>query len=548
MTRKNTTIRISSLFFLGFFLSWSLPAESFHSPPFENLSREALEQGVVLAPSSSPTQKNSALLHRLFFAELLYWEGRLHEARAQEESAQSLCEELIPEGRMALACALLRARKVESVISFFRQKQLQLIEKDLERAKSGAADPADRFYAEGRIFSELPPGYGRDFSRANLAWQSLRRLHPELSSTDFWIFHSLKLEGKVKRAEALLEEGLKQTGSNSRWRLWKKAAETKEIRPVTEGASFGWGIGLFISPQKGLGAVLGATDDRIFDADRSAELSIWGSVQKNYGATTRIVDASTFSDTPVTLSIDLEKAETDFYGLGIHSSLSNKILLNAFRYKGRLYATQFFLEHFFLRVGYRLGGMDGNSIRGMNAFHSGVTGELGFQSEDDQDNPQTGALVSLAGYFPTEGLGSSSTFEEWQGKARFTSAFSSRLTASVHAEALHTRKNVPFGALPRLRGEIDLPGIREGRFLEKNIGAAWGELKYEIWGPFAVGGFATTATAHENFSDLLKSSWKAGGGILIEGRNSRARRRHFRTEIGIFAGEVTVSGSIGFRL
>src|SRR5207245_1193753 len=117
------------------------------------------------------------------------WSGAIHRARDVLDQAEQGCDALesdqydgltdTEKGRAGYLCALVRSDLLENGPPIFSGEQVQRLRDDITTGQLSPLEDAERLYAEGRLYFQLPPAYGQSFKSSLIALSFLQRLRPE---------------------------------------------------------------------------------------------------------------------------------------------------------------------------------------------------------------------------------------------------------------------------------------------------------------------------------------------------------------------------------
>jgi hypothetical protein len=494
---------------------------------------------------------------RLFLADARLAETAIHAAYAHYDAAAAQCDRLeaadyqAVEAKDAVAaiCYLVQAERLANKDAFTRIAYLHSVELARRRAFAAAWPPEIRWYVEGRVYSALPPGAGQDLKKALVALAFLQQAHPGDTTVMYWNALAFDRQGNHERARELFRSAANAPLPDARARAVESQIALGYERPA-DGLRTGIEPGIFFNAQRGFGGALTWEDDRLFDRRRGLQVEGDASTKGQYGISVQADDTELYSPLRLTFYGRYSGGTEDFFGLGMESPSGSPASIDLVRTELRLGATVPFDEATSLTVGWRSAGavLRGMAPAGLDfGFADGPFGQLVFDTRNSRRNPVSGTLVDLRGFFPTQGLGSGRTFREWTARAESYYRIRLRHTLALTLGAVLLDGDAPFSSFPALAGSVPAPGVREGRYRDRNVAAAAVEYRWRVWQTTSVAAFATTGTAGPDAGNLPQGVWKVGAGLAWIGHFSRYATASPRVELAVFGGETVFQGAIGVQ-
>jgi len=523
---------------LALFFSLSVfpaPESEFLSPFYERSDPARLESRLAELSSQSTLHAHLSTqiieLH-LYLAALD--DGRPHRARELLESMALLCDHELEQGwatyraqselraRAAYLCAWVAAERMErSSYGRFALRGKQL--RALEMAREESLSATERSYLEARISLASPPGWGRDVRGALVKLVMLELQQP----------NNLAIRQALVRAYL-------SNGSPS-------AAQDRGVTPQRRWLDVpGYGVvpGIFAAPSQGVGLVVMAQDQRLFDRDRSLAVVASATSRGSFGAEVAYADAQVLPGSTLDASAGWSHDLRDYFPLGIDSLSASRTRNLTTVWKGEVGATVEIVAPVSLRVGWRAESrrveetpfVVESETLSRSLSYSGPVAEIAFDNRDSARDPWRGVELRARGHFPAEGLGSPITFERWD----FLTAYHLMLSRShhlhFHASLASASLSAPLSAYPYLGGILRLPGVRSDRFRHRQSLASYIEYQFHTRGPFRAAAFFVAGRVAPTVSDLFGSPG-IGGGLALLVQNSRNRSTPLRIELGNFKSE-----------
>lgn len=536
-------IKFSILAFALFCFSTSVLAFDPFAPAFESLNLSAIQSQATSYPENSPERR----VLELFLAEAYWFHQKIHSANETYRKIAEGCQILeSPHADTSLVCAIAIANTVAHTASWKRAEKIAQIDSFINLAKSQNASQESFLFARAKISGLLPPAQGQDYGLSLLTWEMLKRLRPDAGSIDFWLGRIHQLVGNESNAIEHFNRALNRATPDERTRLFFGKNGFKRVPWHLDGLSYGIAPALFISPAEGFGGGVSAFDDRMYDKRRSVAASAFVTTESIFGIKTKYADEELFADSRVGVGFEYRHGLEQFYGFGIGAPASALQKLTIDRlYFGLNFEKQFW-NYCLFSLGWNFHNWKAKiPVAGVvdpeKTFHSGPSVTLAFDNRDSRINPWRGTLVSVEGYFPTTGLGSDRSFERWKIDLAQYVFLSRKHQLGLRASTLSLKKDVPYGAIPKLSGSIDFPGVRLGRYQERNIFGGVLQYHWHLWQPASLVLFGLAGNVAPLWGDLFKSSMKFGGGGAIEFHFNNNRSKQLRVELASFNRETVLS-------
>ncbi|NBX76395.1 MAG: hypothetical protein EBQ92_07555 [Proteobacteria bacterium] len=507
--------------------SWGL---SFLHPAFNRLDPIELKN----LRTSEPKDKDIILY---FEAEALYLRGKIHAAEGILNSLKESCREKrspLEPIRREVVCFLSElgfGADANSVGLHFRKEEIQRV---LKAIQGKAFSFEERAYLEGRILWQIPSALGGDPSKSLLGWESLRRLRPDLSCSDFFMSQIYKMQGNHQLSNRALKRALTHQPPDPRAQLFRQQADQSfESR---------FYFGVVGSPAGGVGILIGKRDERLWDTRRKLDVSI--SAQSRGVTLGRLSYEDRETWEPFILSGRLlASSEIDqFFGLGPQTKLTQLTEVSQARSEGSLGVRRWFSEVYveaaigwFLREPSSVSGFDTTNLSLRERQASLISSfEVGAG-----DRTATHAFIQVLA--AAKGRASTHGFEVYRlGLERNIRIENNHLLhLATGLRAVTGQK--PFGMLSQMSGNVLLPGVRSGRFRDEMAWHATGEWQWDVWREFTVAAFGNIASLGNSLDRLAHGRFLTGGGAaLIVGKGSFRSR----LEAGYFAGETVMLAGV----
>jgi len=529
------------------------------SPWFEQLDQAAMlreREALAALPSPSPLERFRRTLIAFFLAE---YEERLAHPHLENQylyEAEDACEFFdldgfaalseSDRGRAAYLCVLVRAELLGNRPSGWQWGRLSRLQRELSQGQLSPMSQPERWYFEGRVYLELPPGQGQSFRRSLIALNFLSRARPDLSSIKYWLARAYQWHGNRSRAETLFQEALALHDVRTTLAL----AHTPPFLPADfDGLRYGLAPSLFYIPNLGFGGRLAFSDDRLGDSARSATASLSLGTRDYWEGDLVYTDPRLLEPVEIGARLEVKRQTEDFYGLGIGATDSQHTLFNTERAVVEAQIRERLSESIHFSLGWRfkvhsIKSVEGAPVdlaslpAGRGFTFSGPWAELALDSRDSQVDPHQGGYLGIQGFFPTHDLGSRLSFQEWRGEAHYYWEFSFDQGIALGLGVVGLSSDAPFGEYPAMGEAFPLPGVRVGRFQDRSLGVGAIEYRGRVWGPLSVLVFAESGTVASDLGTLIHSPVRLGAGGGLQYQFTRYRSPLLRLEVGRFADET----------
>ena len=505
-------------------------ALSFLDPAFNRLDPLELRK----LRSSEPQDKYLLLY---FEAEALYLRGKIHAAEELLSHLKDLCSERHSpkeQPRRDVVCFLSDlgfSPEVKAVGLHFRKDEVQKVLKVIQSKPFSFEEKA---YLEGRILWRIPSALGGDAGKSLLGWESLRRLRPDLSCSDFFMSQIYESQGNQHLSAQALQRALAQRPPDPRALLSRKQGD--------DSLESRFYFGVVGSPAGGAGILVGKRDERLWDTRRKLDVAI--SAQSRGVTMGRLFYEDKESWEPFVLSARLlAVSEIDqYFGLGPQSKLNQLTEVSQARSQGSLGVRRWFSEAYAeAAVGWFL--REPSSVSGFDASNSSLRERQGsfISSLEIGVGQKMGFHAFLQVAAAAKGIASTHSFEVY--RLGIEKDFQMKSNQLIHLKsgfrALTGQK--PFGMLSQLSGNVSLPGVRSGRFRDGMAWHATGEWQWSPWREISLAAFGNMASLGNALDQLAHGRFLTGGGAaLLVGKGSFRSR----LEVGYFAGETVMLAGV----
>jgi hypothetical protein len=518
---------VKSFFFLVVFFSSVVFAElQFIDPLFNRL-----DFSEITSFKSSSIEDRKIL--KYFEGESLYFDGKPHSSQEVIETILTGCfngQIDINRPRMAGLCLLTYvgfSDKPSSLKTHLKNKEIRSW---LQTVNDSTLSFEEKAYLQGRILWKLPPGLGGSSGKSLLALESLRRLSPQLTACSFFMGQIYSSEGKKRLAEDAFKSAIQYSPPDTRATYFFKAQTDGNDR-FQEGFYFG----VVSNPAGGTGLLMGKRDNRLADSKRKIDLSIAAQSRGVYSG--RVFFEDRQSVFGYTLSVLLFAAtEIDqYFGRGASTSLTSLTEIDQTRSRGKVLFTKT-VHPWYVSFGPAWFYRDVAAIKGP------------FSNVDFLREPQASVFphvsfgwkpsrylhLSLTGQAAKHQFISSHSFETFELNLEQTLFDFQSSKLSVYSTLRWCSQSCPFGLLSELSGNVNLPGVRAGRYRENNAWVASLDWNFPIWTELSGSLFVNGAVLNSEFSKLVNGPLLSGAGFagLLGTGSFRSR-----LEIGRFNGE-----------
>jgi len=550
-------------FFLALWCWLAVPAwGAFLDPVYERLDESELRARFDAVAKHPGAVTGSELQAAYFFHERLSFDLKIHEAERVAVWLQDRCHEKSfaradAKGQEVAAgffvCALVEAQQIESSVAWEKSERMGRALACYRRGAEIKTDsPADRYYAEGRLYLILPELPGMSVAKGLLAFQFLHRLHPEKTSPLYFLSQGYRRTLNHASYELWWSKALSQRDPRA---VWEDSLPRRLQRAKSDGLGHGLSPQLFYSPNGGFGLRGTYLDDRWGDVDRKFSLGGFATSRGQWGGSADFEDYVWLAPTGIRGSVQVFQGEQDNFDLGPHSLLSSLFVPEVRRQEGRVGFVQFFEAAFSLELGWiwfhQTANFDLNPGRmtslpaGAATYFSGPFFELAFDTRDSEVWPRTGGYVKVFGNFPTNGLMSPRTFEKWKGQAGifFPGLFRRHVVSVQGIVTQVSGSEAPWAQFPRAGSP--LKALREGRFVDRALVGNTAEYALPLGLGFGAQVFLNALSVDRNLGNALGGAYQFGGGGGISWSSEVERGSSWQFNVSQFGGETVWVGSGG---
>ncbi len=428
--------------------------------------------------------------------------------------------------RMSYLCALIRAELLNNNLAIFKIHKRFLLNHKI--AAQSFIDDSERKYLEARILLELPPQFGKNLGKALLLLESLKRIKPELSSTNYFVAYSYLLLGNINKAIYELKDNLVRFPNDSRSEFALKKIEKYKLNELIDKKDYGWALGLHHSSSWAWGLFFKIFDDALMDKNRALSISGKLGSKPRVEVDVSLVDNELLNSHEIGLSLYFEHGKKDFY------SDSGMRLINIDKRRFEVFASMNIYKalYFFL-------GWDGTHLAiydDQSSFYSGAFFKFSLLNVDSVFDPIIGEKIEVKGYFPSGGLLSDRTFEKWSFDLWKGFFLGKQKSLFFNFFAEYSSGDIPFEEYSCLGRLIMSEEYRN----KKIFGSKFG-YRMRLFGPFNLGAFVMLGSAFSDDTPLLRY----GGGARFIFNTSNLRRKTFEFQSGIFDNHPFFFTSLG---
>ena len=541
-------MKFNLLFFYLFSLVFIYSPVGFSSSLL-NVSTETPKDVLSWEGSSIESQLNS-LLNAISLFDKAWTNNEPHKAISSLKWGVEQCDRFFSEtnlnhkdvnfSRAVYACLILESEWLNRIYPWEGFKSSERIQHYFELTSHTDISNAERLYAEGRIYSALPPLYGQDLKKALVSLEMLRRLEPNPILSVPWIEKIRKMQGKD--FESSSDQPVTQ-GFNSN----RKETDgfPVEILPVMY-ASFPQGVGLQLRFQ----------DSALGDKARRFQGRVFATHRGSIGIEGRYEDSNLIEEAKLGAKFQYLHGIQEYHGLGIDSPRESSDL---YLDKGivEFYSQKNIIHELYLKLGWRIHSshlrkVEGGEVPNLNAisnsFDSGLLSEIGYDTRDSENEPYRGQRIFVQGYFPRKNAGSSRSFERLLALSESYWPLNLKTFLKIFGAFSWVSESAPFDWYSQLSGTIPLNGIRPTRFVDRTLFAMGTEIRLKKWQPVTLFAYSHLGNVASSTADLFSRSLKIGYGLGTEIHLTRFRNRAFRAELGRFGGEWGFNSMLGIAL
>jgi hypothetical protein len=497
-------------------------------------TRENQLKAVLLTLSSFDESWKQSLPH--LSEEYLNWGVESCDSLPAKELIQSSD---LNSPRILLACFILKSEWLNRISpwkSFDVTEKLENYQLALEKAPIPSPE---KLYVEGRVYSSLPPLYGLNIKRALVALEMLKRMENYEGVALPWIERIRRAQGKWLR----YQDGL--------------ARQTFFQYKETDGLPLSLFPLLTGNFPQGFGVQLRYRDSAIDDKRRSLTGRFFVTHRGSIGGEAKVEDAEIFKDRLLSARFQYLHGIQEHHGLGIGSPRESKDL---YIDRGILdfVLKSYFAELAYFKVGYRIHSSHLRKVEGgeeptdlphlSNAFDSGATLEVGYDSRDSEYEPYVGLRASLQAYLPRKNFGSPRSFERLMAGIEDYRPLSTSIVLKNQISLVTVSDLAPFHWFSQASGSVPFSGVRPTRFMDRSLVALATEGRWKNWEPLTLFGYANMLGVGSSLKRVFEEHFKLGVGVGGEIHLTRFRGRVVRSEVGVFGGEFCFNMILGFPI
>lgn len=533
-------------FLLSLFFAYS---QNGFSKSLLSVATEDPREGLIWDDSSTDSQLNS-LLTAIAAFDKAWANNEPHKAASSLEWGVERCSILFSKAnlnhselnfsRAVYACLILESEWLNRVSPWGGFKSSERIHRYFELTSNVEISSSERLYAEGRIYSALPPLYGQDFKKALVALEMLRRLESNPILSVPWIEKIRKMQGKE-----FAPSSIETPAAVSEWNRKETDGFPLEILPVMY-AGFPQGVGLQLKVQ----------DSALGDKARRLQGRVFATHRGSLGVEGRYEDIATLEAAKLGAKFQYLHGIQEYHGLGIDSPKESSDL---YLDKGtvEVYSQKNIVDRLYLKLGWRVHSSHLRKVEGgevphveaiSNSFDSGLISEIGYDTRDSEYEPYRGQRIFVQGYFPRINAGSSRSFDRLLAVGESYWPLSSKTFLKIYGAISSVSDSAPFDWYSQLSGTVPFSGIRPTRFVDRTLVAMGTELRLKKWQPLTLVAYSNVGNVATSTADLFSRSLKVGYGLGGEIHLTRFRNRAFRAEFGRFGGEWGFNSMLGIAL
>lgn len=188
------------------------------------------------------------------------------------------------------------------------------------------------------------------------------------------------------------------------------------------------------------------------------------------------------------------------------------------------------------------GGMlQTENIAGSSDFaYAGLGAKAGYDTRDNTNAPNSGALATLESMWFDDSLGSDYDFDIQSLDLRYFVPVREEKVLALSALMMEAHGEVPFRLLPSPDGTRLLRGIEKGRYRDRILVGVQSGYRFPVWKRFSGALFAEAAHVANDYSDIEFSSFKTSIGLGIRYALNPEQRFNIRADIAWVDGGVGV--------
>lgn len=179
------------------------------------------------------------------------------------------------------------------------------------------------------------------------------------------------------------------------------------------------------------------------------------------------------------------------------------------------------------------GGMlQTENIAGSSDFeYAGLGARVGYDTRDNTNAPNSGALATLESVWFDDSLGSDYDFDIQSLDLRYFVPVREEKVLALSMQMKEAHGDVPFRLLPSPDGTRLLRGIENGRYRDRILLGVQSGYRFPVWKRFSGALFAEAAQVANDYSDIELSSFKTSIGLGIRYALNPEQRFNIRADI-----------------
>jgi outer membrane protein assembly factor BamA len=179
------------------------------------------------------------------------------------------------------------------------------------------------------------------------------------------------------------------------------------------------------------------------------------------------------------------------------------------------------------------GGMlQRDNIAGSSDFeYAGLGIRAGYDTRDNTNAPNSGALATFESMWFDENLGSDFDFDMQSLDLRYFVPVREDQVLAFSIQMKESHGDVPFRLLPSPDGTMLLRGIENGRYRDRTLLGLQSGYRFPVWKRFSGALFAEAAQVANDVSDIEFSSFKTSIGLGIRYALNPEQRFNIRADI-----------------
>lgn len=187
------------------------------------------------------------------------------------------------------------------------------------------------------------------------------------------------------------------------------------------------------------------------------------------------------------------------------------------------------------------GMLQTENIAGVSDFqYAGLGIRAGYDTRDNTNAPNSGALAMFEGVWYGDYLGSDYDFDIQSLDLRYYVPVREDKVLALSAQMKEGRGDVPFRLLPSPDGTLLLRGIENGRYRDRILLGFQSGYRFPVWERFSGALFAEAAQVANEYSDIELSAFKTSIGIGIRYALNPEQRFNIRADIAWVDGGIGV--------